>query len=100
MFAAATTLVAESVPTRIRSFALGSLQALSALGNVLGSQITLHVQPGATDLFGHTSGWRVLFFVGILPALLVVPTIFILREPEAWKIAKAEPLPGGHKTDH
>src|SRR6266446_9202784 len=47
----------------------------------------------------HYSGWRVLFFVGILPALLVVPTIFILREPEAWRLAKAEAAAGrGRKT--
>src|SRR6266516_1536142 len=99
MFGAATTLVAESVPGRIRSVALGSLQALTTTGNIIGSLITLKIQPGATDLWGHYSGWRVLFFVGILPALLVVPTIFILREPDAWKLAKAEAAAGrGRKT--
>src|SRR5688500_11144143 len=41
MFGAATTLVAESVPGRFRSLALGSLQALSATGNIIGSLITL-----------------------------------------------------------
>ncbi len=94
MFGAATTLVAESVPGRVRSLALGSLQALSATGNILGSLITLQIQPGATNLWGHYSGWRVLFFVGILPALLVVPTILILREPDAWRLAKAEAAAG------
>src|SRR6266850_864871 len=94
MFGAATTLVAESVPGRVRSLALGSLQALSATGNIVGSLITLQIQPGATNLWGHYSGWRVLFFVGILPALLVVPILFILREPEAWKKAKAEAAAG------
>ena len=94
MFAAATTLVAESVPGRVRSVALGSLQALSATGNIIGSLITIQIQPGATNLWGHYSGWRVLFFVGILPALLVVPVIFILREPAAWKLAKAEAAAG------
>ncbi|MBM3834565.1 MAG: MFS transporter [Verrucomicrobia bacterium] len=89
MFGAATTLVAESVPGRFRSVALGSLQALSATGNIIGSLISLQIQPGAQNLWGTYSGWRVLFFVGILPALLVIPMIFILREPEAWKAAKA-----------
>ena len=99
MFGAATTLVAESVPGRIRSLALGSLQAISATGNIAGSLITLQIQPGAANVFGHYAGWRVLFFVGILPALLVVPTIFILREPAAWKFAKAEAAAGrGRKT--
>lgn len=89
MFGAATTLVAESVPGRVRAVALGALQALSALGNIIGSLISLQIQPGATDLLWGYSGWRFLFFVGILPSLLVIPIVFVLREPEAWKRAKA-----------
>lgn len=95
MFGAATTLVAESVPGRVRAVALGALQALSALGNIIGSLVSLQIQPGATDLMWGYSGWRFLFFVGILPSLLIVPIIFVLREPEAWKRAKAEAARGG-----
>jgi MFS family permease len=95
MFGAATTLVAESVPGHFRSVALGSLQALSALGNIMGSLISLQVQPGSTDFLWGYSGWRVLFFVGILPSLLVVPIVLFLREPEAWKRAKAAAASGG-----
>jgi len=40
----------------------------------------------------------VLFFVGILPALLVIPIVFVLREPEAWKRAKAAAALGVKKT--
>lgn len=95
MFGAATTLVAESVPGRIRAVALGALQALSAIGNILGSLISLQIQPGATDLLWGYAGWRLLFFVGILPSILVVPVVFTLREPEAWKRAKEESARGG-----
>ena len=95
MFGAATTLVAESVPGRVRAVALGALQSLSALGNIIGSLVSLQIQPGATDLMWGYSGWRFLFFVGILPSLLIVPIIFVLREPEAWKRAKAEAARGG-----
>jgi MFS family permease len=95
MFGAATTLVAESVPGRVRAVALGALQALSALGNIIGSLVSLQIQPGATDLMWGYSGWRFLFFVGILPSLLIVPIVFVLREPEAWKRAKAEAARGG-----
>jgi MFS family permease len=98
MFGAATTLVAESVPGRFRAVALGSLQALSATGNILGSFISLGIQPGAQNVWGDHAGWRVLFFIGILPALLVVPIIFVLREPEAWKAAKAEAASGKKKN--
>lgn len=89
MFGAATTLVAESVPGHFRSLALGSLQALSATGNILGSLISLWIQPGSQDFLWGYSGWRVLFFVGILPSLLVIPMIFVLKEPEPWKRSRA-----------
>jgi len=95
MFGAATALVAESVPGRVRSIALGALQALSALGNIMGSLISRGVQPGATDFLWGYSGWRVLFFVGILPSLLVIPIVAYLKEPEAWRRAKAEAAAGG-----
>jgi MFS family permease len=95
MFGAATTLVAESVPGNFRSVALGSLQALSATGNIMGSLISLAIPPGQASFWGDHAGWRVLFFVGILPAVLVVPMIFILREPEAWKQAKAQAAKAG-----
>ena len=61
--------------------ALGSLQALSATGNIIGSLISLRIPPGAHGFVGDYAGWRVLFFVGILPALLVVPIVFLLKEP-------------------
>ena len=87
MFGAATTLVAESVPAGFRALALGSLQALSATGNIMGSLISLGIPPGQADFFMGFEGWRVLFFVGILPSILVIPIIFLLREPEPWKEA-------------
>ena len=90
MFGAATTLVAESVPGQFRAMALGSLQALSALGNIIGSLVSLVIPPGAENYVGSYSGWRVLFFVGIVPALLIVPIVFVLKEPESWLRAKAE----------
>ena len=99
MFGAATTLVAESVPGRVRSVALGALQSLSALGNILGSLISLNVQPGAQNFLWGYSGWRVLFFVGILPSLLVIPIVLYLREPEIWRRAKAEAARGGAKKN-
>ena len=99
MFGAATTLVAESVPAAFRAMALGSLQALSALGNIIGSLLSLQIPPGSESFVGTYAGWRVLFFVGIVPALLVVPIIFVLKEPESWLRAKADAAAGvGHKN--
>jgi MFS family permease len=99
MFGAATTLVAESVPAAFRAMALGSLQALSAVGNIIGSLLSLQIPPGAESFAGGYAGWRVLFFVGIVPALLIVPIIFILKEPDSWLKAKADARAGiGHKN--
>ncbi|HRZ93490.1 MAG TPA: MFS transporter, partial [Candidatus Paceibacterota bacterium] len=94
----ATTLVAESVPGRMRAIALGSLQALSATGNIMGSIISTQIPPSAVNLVGDYSGWRLLFFVGIIPSLLVIPILFILREPEAWKQAKAAAATGSQRN--
>jgi predicted MFS family arabinose efflux permease len=94
MFGAATTLVAESVPAGFRAMALGSLQALSALGNIIGSLLSLQIPPGSHNFFNAYAGWRVLFFVGIVPALLVVPIMFVLKEPESWLKAKADAAAG------
>jgi MFS family permease len=88
MFGAATTLVAESVPGTFRSMALGVLQTLSAVGNIIGSIVSTQIKPGSAHFLFGLTGWRVLFFVGVLPALLIVPILFVLKEPEAWQIAK------------
>jgi MFS family permease len=98
MFGAATTLVAESVPGQFRAMALGSLQALSALGNIMGSLVSLVIPPGAENFVGPYSGWRVLFFVGIIPSLLIIPIVFVLKEPDSWLRAKADAVAGRGNT--
>jgi MFS family permease len=95
MFGSATTLVAESVPAHVRTMALGCMQALSALGNILASFLSGKITPGQENFWGHFSGWQVLSFVGVAPALLAIPILLILREPEPWKRAKAEAARGG-----
>jgi MFS family permease len=98
MFGAATTLVAESVPRHFRTLALGSMQALSALGNMTASALSLKIIPGQENFWGHFSGWQVLFFAGIFPAIFAVPMLLILKEPEPWKRAKADAAIGKGKA--
>ncbi len=95
MFGAATTLLAESVPRHFRTLALGCMQALSACGNILASAMSLRIIPGHENFWGSYSGWQVLSFVSVFPAVFAVPMLLILREPEAWKRAKAEAAKGG-----
>jgi MFS family permease len=95
MFGSATTLVAESVPRHFRTLALGSMQAVSACGNMLASGLSLEITPGVEGFWGHYSGWQVLSFVSVIPGLLALPMLLILKEPQAWVKAKAEAVAGG-----
>ena len=87
MFGAATTLVAESLPAGIRPLALGIMQTISAIGNIIGSLMSIWIQPGRADFFHGYAGWRIIFFVTALPIVLAIPIILCLREPEPWKEA-------------
>jgi MFS family permease len=97
MFGSATTLLAESVTPRFRTFALGIMQSLSAVGNILASGVSMGIVLGKENFWGHWSGWQILFFVGVLPVVLIVPIVVLLKEPEPWKKAKAEAAAGRGK---
>jgi len=93
-FAAAATLIAETMPDHARAFCLGLFSALSVLGNMSGSLLSrwlfLPEQTYTLHWLGVTApGWRLLFFVGTLPALMTVVIIPTLRESEKWKAARA-----------
>jgi len=86
-FAVGVSLVAEALPDRARTPALGLLQALSAVGNVTAALIVMLFEYlSATGVLPH-SAWRWIFGVGIIPALLSVVVMSRLKEPERWKKA-------------
>lgn len=87
-YAAGVALIAEVVPSRARPYALGSLQAMGAIGHIAASALSLFVGP-QTDI-GPLAGWRVLFLIGIIPSLLVVVIRLRLREPESWLRAQEQ----------
>jgi MFS family permease len=79
------------MPDRARPFALGWLQALSAVGNMVAALISIGLgQLEQSGRLGDVRAWRVMFVIGILPALLVIPIFRRLKEPERWKAAAAE----------
>ncbi|MBI4604607.1 MAG: MFS transporter [Planctomycetes bacterium] len=86
-FAAGAAFVAEVMPARARPYALGLLQSLSAVGNIVGSLIARVVLP-PEDPSGRWESWRVLYVIGILPALLVVFVRRRLKEPARWTAAR------------
>lgn len=83
-FASGAALVAEVFPAHARTAALGIMQATSALGNITAGLINLTI--GASPRFG----WRWVFAVGVLPALLVFAIRLLLKEPERWQHARQE----------
>jgi MFS family permease len=88
-FAVGVSLVAEVMPDAARPFALGLLQALSAIGNVTAALIGLVLAYLArAGVIGES--WRIMFVVGALPALLAVFVFWRLQEPERWKAAAAK----------
>ncbi|QEH37976.1 Putative niacin/nicotinamide transporter NaiP [Aquisphaera giovannonii] len=103
-FAVGIALVAEVMPDRARPYALGSLQALSALGNMLAA--TCGIVLGRMEEAGTIgSAWRAMFLIGLAPALLAIPIFLRLKEPERWKAAAREEeadasLAGGPRPAH
>ena len=80
-WAAGAALVAETFPQRARPMALGLLQALSSVGNMMAAVITFVITSANFD-------WRVVYFVGAAPALLVLWIRRSVHEPEQWVHAK------------
>jgi MFS family permease len=88
-FAVGVALVAEVMPDRARTHALGWLQALSAIGNVLAALIGMALgELKSMDVV--SSPWRGMFVIGVIPALLAVVVMRRLKEPERWQQAVAE----------
>jgi MFS family permease len=87
-FAVGVALVAEVMSDRARPFALGWLQALSAIGNMLAALASIIL--GKLEESGSiASAWRTMFLIGLAPALLAIPIFLRLKEPERWKAAAA-----------
>jgi len=86
-WASGAALVSETWPAEHRGKALGLMQSCWAIGYGLAAVVTALVMPAW--------GWRAVFFVGVLPAVL---TWWIRRrvpEPEAWQAVKRAEAVGG-----
>ena len=93
-FAVGVALVAEVMPNRARPYALGLLQALSAFGNMMAAVIAI-VLGELERSESIKSSWRLMFVIGMAPALLAILIRRRLKEPERWQAAVAE----GASTD-
>ena len=76
------SLTMESVPARWRGILSGLLQEGYALGNILAAVAYFTIFP--------RFGWRALFFVGGLPALLSLFIRAKVKESEAWHATRTD----------
>ena len=90
-FAVGVALVAEVMPVRARPFALGLLQALSAVGNISAAIISL-VLSDLEERGAVGSAWRIMFVIGAVPALLAILIRRRLKEPEQWQAVSGDEL--------
>jgi MFS family permease len=75
-WSAGSVLVAETWPAEHRGKAIGIMQAGWAIGYLLAAGLAALILP-------HY-GWRVLFFIGVLPALLTIWIRRSIAEPAIW----------------
>ena len=85
-WAAGAAIVAEVWPEEKRAKAAGILQSAWAVGFFLAA---------AFNLLLRGYGWRVLFLVGVLPALVALLVRLWVKEPERWVKAHAQELQAG-----
>src|SRR5580658_10193004 len=71
-------LIAETWRAEHRGKALGLMQSAYAIGEAIAALVVAAVLP-------HF-GWRAVFFVGVLPAFLVIWIQHRVPEPELWKL--------------
>ena len=77
------SLALESVSPKWRGLFSGLLQEGYAIGNILAALTFRLVYPYFAAAWGP-NGWRAMFFIGGLPALLSIFIRAKVKEPEAW----------------
>jgi MFS family permease len=76
-WAAGSVLVAETWPERHRGKAIGLMQSAWAIGYLLAALLSAAVLPAW--------GWRTLFLLAVLPAVITLWMRRTIREPEKWR---------------
>jgi len=89
VFGLAVALTADALPDHARAAALGTLQALSAVGNVTAGLISLWVGSLlSNEKITVDQSWKLMFLIGAAPAFLCVFIQMRLKEPEKWVKAR------------
>ncbi len=90
LYIACNTLMAEYVPTRYRTTVLGTLQAGWTVGYIVATLLAGWIIP--------EHGWRMLFFVAIVPVIMAILMYVLVPEPAAWQQARLQPMQRAEKS--
>ncbi|CAB1215507.1 MFS transporter [Acinetobacter bouvetii] len=80
LYMACNTLMAEYVPTKYRTTVLGTLQTGQTVGYIVATLMAGAIIPD--------HGWRMLFYVTIVPAAFALIFMRFVPEPASWQEAK------------
>jgi AAHS family cis,cis-muconate transporter-like MFS transporter len=84
LYMACNTLMAEYVPTRYRTTVLGTLQTGQTVGYIVATILAGAIIP--------EHGWRVLFFITVIPAAINIFLQRFVPEPKSWQLSKIQSL--------
>ena len=93
-WATGQTLVGETFPAKVRARYAAVMQSGAPLGIALASLIGAFVAPALASSLGPDWGWRVCFFISVLPALLVVLIRRHMPESDVWLARRSSGEPG------
>ena len=82
LYMACNTLMAEYFPTKYRTTVLGTLQTGQTVGYIVATLLAGAIIPD--------HGWRMLFYVTIIPAAFALIFMRFVPEPASWQEAKIE----------
>lgn len=86
LYMACNTLMAEYVPTTYRTTVLGTLQTGQTVGYIVATLLAGSIIP--------EHGWRVLFFITVIPAFINIFLQRFVPEPKSWQLNKIAVLQG------
>ncbi|MEO4080225.1 MFS transporter [Acinetobacter pittii] len=89
LYMACNTLMAEYVPTTYRTTVLGTLQTGQTVGYIAATLLAGAIIPD--------HGWRVLFFLTVVPAFVNIFLQRFVPEPKSWQLTKIESLQGNRQ---
>lgn len=88
-WAVGSVLIAETVASERRGRILGLVQGSWALGWAVSVIASVVILPNLGAI-----GWRLMFWVGVLPAILVFYILRHVKEPEIWRRHRREAATG------